>query len=934
MSPERLRQIEEIYQAAWDRDPTKRETFLTEACRNDADLFREVTSLLAQDCSGSPMEWPVEKIAAGLLGDLPKEQLPPGKQLGPYQIVSLLGEGGMGYVYRALDTRLGRTVAIKTVHEEFTDRFIREARAISALNHPSICALYDIGADFLVMELVEGETLASRMQKRRLPMEAVLQHGAGIAEALAAAHAKGITHRDLKPANIMVTSNGIKVLDFGLANFARGVDSGVECGTTMEGSAIFGTPAYMAPEQLEGKECDARTDIFALGMVLYEMAAGRKAFGGDSRAALTAEIMHGKPELSNLSPPQFAHVVERCLEREPANRWQSAHDLALELRWTQQKSLQPEPRSARRVGWQWAGALLGACLLLGGYALSRFYSHNDHSEALTVEFKVPPPDGATAFAMDVAVAVSQDGRQLALRGVGSDGKESLWVRSVDSSIARQLQNTAGAMGFFWSPDNRSIAFVSAGKLRKIDVRGGPAVDLYDFKALNVNSGGTWNRDGTILFGPAGFDPLYSIFPDGSHVEQITKVDSSRHEEHFGPQFLPDGRHFLFTVRSDNGYGIYVGSLDRSPIRQLIHGASTAFFTRPRGASQGYILFERNMVLMAQRFDESRQQVLGEPWAVSREPLAYWRAFSASQNGVLAYRPGSADCVLVWMDREGKPVQTLPAKGDYRQISLSPDQSMVAVARMENASSNISNIWLIELSRGTITRLTSLPTNDWFPVWAPDGRRIAFSSYRDGPANLYVRSANGAGVDEALLKSKAVKNASSWSPDGLFLAYWEVGSSRGIWILPEPDGRPFPFLRTPYTELQPEFSPDGRWIAYTSNESGRQEIYVRRFEAGPANGGATRISIEGGSHPKWRHDGKELFYLSPDRKLMSVEVATSTVFKSAPPTPLFQTRTRMADFLMGYAVAADGHRFLVNNAPEEVESGPITVIANWNPGVSR
>jgi Tol biopolymer transport system component len=508
---------------------------------------------------------------------------------------------------------------------------------------------------------------------------------------------------------------------------------------------------------------------------------------------------------------------------------------------------------------------------------------------------------------------------------------------MNSSIARQLPGTAGVTSFFWSPDNRSIAFVSARRLRKIDILGGPAVPLCDYPLAGIGSSGTWGHDGVILFDPSGRDGLHRVSQNGGAVERVTQVDSSRHEQHLGPQFLPDGRRFLFTIRSDRGaLGVYLGSLDRSEVRLLIQGASHGIYIRPRESSQSYILFERSMVLMAQRFDDARQQVVGEPLVVSKRQLAFWRAFSASQNGVIAYRAFSPDSVLTWTNREGKTIESLPVKGDYRQISLSPDQSMVALGKMETESSNLSYIWLMELPRGTLTRLTSVPPNDWTPVWSPDGRRIAYSSSRDGPANLYVRDANGAGDDEALVKSAAAKYPWSWSRDGRFLAYYaaDPNTKQDIWIFPMSGGEPFPFLQTQYDEFHPEFSPDGQWIAYTSNESGREEIYVRNFEGGPARGGARRISIDGGSHPKWRRDGKELFYLSPDRKLVSVEIGASPVLKAGPPRPLFQTRIQIASFLLGYAVATNGQRFLVNTPAEEAESGPITVIANWNPDAKR
>jgi serine/threonine protein kinase/Tol biopolymer transport system component len=939
MNSERLRQIEELYHSARERDPDEREVFLAEACRRDVDLLREVTALLAQDEAGGPMDQPVLQVAVSVLADVSGGAWATGQKVGPYEISILLGQGGMGEVYRARDTRLGRTVAIKIAHEEFSGRFQREARAIAALNHPNICTLYDVGPNYLVMEFVEGETLATHLKKRRLPAELVLRYGAQIADALSAAHSSGITHRDLKPANIMVTKSGIKVLDFGLAKFTHSRDPGaVFDEAASESQAVLGTPAYMAPEQLEGKECDARTDIFAIGLVLYEAAAGSRAFAGDSRAALIGDIMGREPAPLKGVPPQFAHLVERCLSKDPEKRWQSAHDLAAELRWIQGDAGRSSSGLARvgkpvLVAWLLAAICLVSLAVWIGLRIWRV-----HPDAATVEFSLLPPADSRSFAMDVAVAVSPDGSQLALRAVGPDGRESLWTRPIDSATARPLPGTAGAMGFFWSHDNRSIAFVAGGRLRWIDVRGGPALDVCDFPMNGVQASGTWGRDGSILFAPAGLQGLYRVSRIGAPAERVTTMSVSRHEEHLGPQYLPDDRRFLFTIRSDGGVmGIYLGSLDRRGTKLLIQGASNGYYTRPSGSSAGYILFERNMVLMAQRFDESREEVLGEPVAVSPSTMTYWRAFSASENGVVAYRAGNPDSVIVSMDRAGRQIQTLPVKGDYRQIALSPDESRLAVGKMEASASNVSHIWVMELSRGTITPLTSVPPNDWFPVWSPDGRQLAFTSYRDGPANLYVRDASGAGGDEALLKSELGKAASSWSPDGRYLAYWGAGADtrtkQDIWILPLAGRKPFAFLQTEHNELQAEFSPDG-WIAYTSDESGRQEVYVRRFEGAPAEAGAFRISTEGGSHPKWRADGKELFYLSPDRKLMSVAVTSSPVFKAALPRPLFQTRVVMADFLANYAVAANGQRFLVNSPSEEAELGPITVIANWNPGAKR
>jgi len=937
MNPERLQQIEHLYHAAREREASDREIFLAEACSNDQDLLREVTSLLAQDGSEDPLDQPVSMVAGSLFD---KPHLAPGTKLGPYQILGQLGKGGMGEVFEARDLRLGRTVAIKTVNEEFTGRFLREARAISALNHSHICALYDIGANYLVMELIEGETLANRLCKGRLPLELVLQFGAETADALAAAHAKGVIHRDLKPSNIMLTRSGIKVLDFGLAKFASGHDFGEAAGETATGSqVVIGTAAYMAPEQLAGKESDARVDIFALGLVLYEMATGSRAFEGDSRAALIAEIMRCRPALGELSPPRFAHVVERCLEKDPENRWQTARDVAVELRWAQEEPalLSSQRKSVYPTWCRWAGGLMAIGLLAGLVAWIRHYSQSTYPETSTVEFIVPAPADTLSFAMDVAVAVSPDGRYLGLRALGKDGKESLWVRPMDSSVPRQLPDTTGAVSFFWSPDSKSIAFLAGGKLRKVDISGGPSVALWDFPTAGVNSSGTWSPDGTILFAPAGHDGVYRIPQQGGEVERVSPADPSGHEDHLSPSFLPDGRRFLFTIRSGAGaLGVYLGSLDSRRAKLLVQGASNGIYSRPRGSAQSYILFQRNMVLMAQRFDEDRNEVFGEPIAVSNKQLTYWRAFSASENGVIAYRGGSPNSTLIWMDRAGKTIATLPVKDDYRQIALSPDESMLAMGMMQSDSPTVSSIWLTELPRGTVTRLTSSLPNDWFPVWSPDGRRVVFSSARDGPYNLYVRAANGAGADEVLLKSETSKWPTSWSRDGRFLAYHasDPRTKADIWMLPLNGGKPFPFLQTQFNEMQAEFSPAGHWIAYTSDESGNQEIYVRNFDEGPGRGGAKRISIEGGSHPKWRSDGRELFYLSPDRKLMSVEIGAPPVLTAGTPRLLFQTRIRILNFLAGYAVAAMGQRFLVNTPAEEAESGPITVIANWDPGAKK
>ena len=878
-----------------------------------------------------------------------------GSRLGPYEILAAVGAGGMGEVYKARDTRLERVVAIKVLPAhtaqlpEVRQRFEREARSVSALNHSGICTLHDIGregeTDYLVMEFLQGETLAERLKKGPLALTEMLRVAAQVAEALDSAHRAGIIHRDLKPANIMLTRDGAKVMDFGLAKMTQRTSGAMESDSaadtltaplTMEG-AILGTLPYMAPEQLEGAECDARADIFALGLVMHEMLAGKRAFAGESRATLIAEVMRGKPAPPAGAPPALAHLIERCLEKDPEKRWQSARDLAIELGWLQQQEERPHASApAAGAGRRERAVWMGACVVLAGLvALSRFYSRSGRGEEFPVEFQVAAPADAAYFASGMACVVSPDGRQLALRATGRDGKDYLWVRAMDSSTARLLPDTAGATGgFFWSPDNRYLAFLSAGKLRKIDIHGGPALELADFPAAAAGATGTWGEDGTILFAPGGNECIYRLSSQGGGAARATQLDVSRGEQHGNPRFLPDGRNFLFVKTSNRErHAIYLGSLDGSGAKLLIADADQGAYTRPRGTSQGYILFLRNLSLLAQRFDEDRQQVDGDPVVIAGRALPYNR-FSVSANGVVAYRSGSIMSSLIWMDRDGKALATLPEKGDYRQIALSPDESLFAVSRVDGGAS--SNIWLVELPRGTMTRLTSDSTYNWFPVWSPDGRRIIFASERDAPGsrwNLYIRPADGAGADEVLLKSPIGKLATSWSGDGRFVAYWAADpKTRGdLWILPMSGGNPFPFLQTQYGELQPEFSPDGGWIAYTSDESGTQEVYVRKFEKGPASGGAKRISTSGGSHPKWRRDGKELFYLSRDLKLMSVEVEISATLKAGTPRPLFQTHTRLADVYVPYAVASKGQRFLVNTAPEAGASDPVTVLTDWNPG---
>ena len=697
--------------------------------------------------------------------------------------------------------------------------------------------------------------------------------------------------------------------------------------TRFSGQSIVGTPAYMAPEQLEGKPCDARTDIFSLGLLLHEMATGNKAFAGDSRAALIAAIMQSEPRTDGIPSPELAHIIEHCLAKDPDSRWQTARDVAIELRWiaqTQDKAKPARTGPSHRTAWILAAVL--AVTLVAAAGLE--YLRGANPQPATVEFSVFPPPGARGFGVDFCVAIAPDGRQLAFRVTGADGKNSLWVRSLDSASMRPLAGTAGATGFFWSPDSQSIAFFS-GKLWKIDLRGGPAVELTPSPVKGgLNSTGTWSRDSGILFsdGRPGAS-LYRILRLGAPVEQVTRVDPSIREEHRGPEFLPDGRHFLYSRRSSRNptWDTYLGELGHEGAKLLLPGASHARYVLPPGASHPYLLFERNQVLMAQAFDERAGKTTGDPRTVAPQPLTYWRAFSASPNGVVAYRAGSPDSVLLWVNREGKTLETLPVRGDYRNVALSPDESMAAIDGINPDAPQFSLISLVDLSRGTITRLTTRASHDWHPIWSPDGRRIAYSSLVE--PDLYVRDANGLGPEKVVLRSSAVVVPAAWSPDGKFLAY----ESAGIWMLPAAGGKPFAFLDG---AGKSQFSPDGRWIAYSTGESGRFEIYLRKFDGGPADGEAKRISIDGGVMPKWRRDGKELFFLSPERMMMSVELSTSTVVHAGVPRALFEFRSVSFGGGVSYAVSKDGRRFLLVKELDDAQSGPVTLIANWNPGAQR
>jgi Tol biopolymer transport system component len=884
-----------------------------------------------------------------------------GSRLGPYEILAPLGAGGMGEVYKARDTRLERTVAVKVLPShmsaspEVRQRFEREAKTISQLSHPHICALYDVGregeTEYLVMELLEGETLSDRLGKGALPLEQTLRYGTEIADAMDKAHRQGIVHRDLKPGNVMLTKSGVKLLDFGLAKAMAPVaprgsltSLPTQQGLTQEGT-ILGTFQYMAPEQLEGKDADGRTDIFAFGATLYEMATGRKAFSGASQASLISAIMQSDPptisSVQPMSPPALDRVVKKCLAKDPEDRWQNAADLGSELKWIGETGSQAgasapvlaRRRNRERLAW----GLAAIALLLAAAAALR-YGHKSAAFAIPMRSSIILTDKSALR----AVALSPDGTRLAFVARDSSGKNLLWIRPLDSLVAQALSGTENPSFPFWSPDGRSIGFFADGKLKKIDASGGPPQTLCD---APVARGGSWSTEGVILFSPVVDGPLYRVSASGGLSTAVTRLDASRGESsHRWPFFLPDGRHFLYLVvnfgssRGDpEKMGIYVRSLDSKEEKFVVAAKSTLAYAPP-----GYLLFRRERNLVAQAFDAKSFRIAGEPFPVAENiqyfPQTSSALFSASENGLLVWGPESASVLsrLVWLDRSGREIGSLGTEGDLANPRISPDGARVALDITDHQTGNV-DVWIYQSTGGVATRLTSDPSLDAGPIWSPDGERIAFMSLRHSHPDLYQKSSSGAGSEESIIQSERTKYPTDWSPDGKFILFRAVDATTNLELWTVPVGsspKPIPFLKTTFGVSQGQFSSDGRWVAYSSNESGKWEIAVAPF---PGPGGNWKVSPAGGSEPRWRRDGKELYYLAPDGKLMAVEVKAGATFEAGVAKPLFQIRRRepiSASDLFSYDVSADGQRFLVNTDTSDVTSAPLTAIVNWTAGLKK
>jgi eukaryotic-like serine/threonine-protein kinase len=873
----------------------------------------------------------------------------------------------MGEVYRARDTRLERTVAIKVLPSNLTSsaevrqRFEREARTISQLSHPHICALYDVGnqdgVEYLVMEYLEGETVADRLVRGPLPLKQTLRCGTEIADALDKAHRQGIVHRDLKPGNVMLTKSGVKLLDFGLAKLRRTESEAeallvsalptVRTPLTQEG-AILGTLQYMAPEQLEGKEADERTDIFAFGAVLYEMATGRRAFSGASQASLIGAILHTEPPpvsaVQPSSPSALDRIVRTCLAKDPDDRWRSAGDVGRQLRWIAESSspavearVAPRGRGAR-AGWLVAGALALVAAGLAALLLKR-----GEPAAPAIHASILPPDGTELVNTEIfagPVEISPDGSRLVFTAHKGEEPNLLWVRALnESGPTRPLAGTDGAERPFWSPDGRFIGFFAKRFLRKIDANGGP---VFKLAPVTEGRGGSWNRDGVILFTPSARGPIYRVSADGGTAAQET-VLGPKDITHRYAYFLPDGRHFLYLARRSpigSGSGaesaIVVGSLGSKESKSLVSVSSNAVY------ASGQLLYVREQALVAQAFDLDRLAVRGEPVTIAPGVLTDERfargVFSASGNGVLVYQTGKGHTLsaLRWFDRTGTVLGTVgePAQFfDGGAPNISPDGKHATTALVD-VRTGAADVWLVDLSSGTRSRFTSGPGDKYFSAWSPDGRQIAHNmrNPEGGGYDIFLKSTGGSGAEEKLLADVSEWEVpTGFSPDGRFLLVQKRKEDRDdLFVLPlEGDRKLRPIVTTPALETMGQFSPNGRYIAYVSDESGREEIYVTPF---PGPGRTWQVSQNGGTEPRWRRDGKELFFFAPDNRLIAAQVKTDgDSFEVGEFQPLFRARLMGVGFR--YDVSKDGQRFLVNSGiPDEIS--PITLLTNWTAELAR
>jgi Tol biopolymer transport system component len=874
-----------------------------------------------------------------------------GQQLESYQITSLLGKGGMGEVYGARDLKLKRDVAIKILPEAFSrdpdrvSRFQREAEALAALNHQNIAAIHDVqqsgGTRFLILELVDGNTLADVLRTRgALPLDEAFNIACQICEALEAAHDKGIVHRDLKPANVKVLPDGkVKVLDFGLAKALEppagsGLAGGFSNSPTFSlagtnQGVVLGTAAYMSPEQAKGGAVDRRSDVFAFGCVFYEMVAGRPAFDGEDVPEILGAVLKSEPDWSRLPAgmkPSIQRMLRRTLRKDVRQRLGDIRDARIEI---EEAQADPDAHavSAARPQLAWIVALAVVTALTAALAIPavRHLTETPVPE-MRLEITTPSTTAPLVFAL------SPDGRYIVFVASG-DGPRRLWLRALDKVEAQPMPGTDGADLPFWSADSRSVGFFAASRLYRIDIGGGPPQMLATAAA---GRGGSWNAEGTILFSPNSNSPLLSIKSSGGEPTEVTQLNLPRVTGHRFPQFLPDGRHFLFfaPTGSPEATGIYLGSLDGGAPKRLTGADSGGQYLEP-----DRIAFVRQGALVARQLDIERGELSGEPVVladpVGYDPSLFLYGFSVSATGHVAYRSGGAGHVqLSWFDRTGKVLGMAgePDTNGLQFPELSPDGRRVAVHRTVQ---NNQDVFLMDLLRGGFTRFTFDAFNDVLPLWSPDGTRIVFNSNRKGVYDIYAKSATGTGAEELLVESPYTKIAQDWSEDGRFLLFYEVLPKTGRDIsaleITAKERKRIVVADTPFEESLAQFSPDGHWVAYHTNESNRYEIVVQPF---PEATGKWQVSTNGGVAPRWRADGRELYFISPDGKLMAAPVTTrGSAFEAETPVALFQTRIvgggSQVTNKPNYVISRDG-RFLIDQPLEEATIVPITLILNWNP----
>jgi serine/threonine protein kinase/dipeptidyl aminopeptidase/acylaminoacyl peptidase len=921
---ERLHQIEEIFQEALQHDPAERDTFVREACRGDAELQREVASLLANHHSATGFA-PWAAAAAAQLIDAPSS-LQPGQSLGPYRIESFLAAGGMGEVYRATDTRLNRQVAIKVSAARFSERFEREARLIASLNHPNICQLYDVGPNYLVMEFVEGTPL-----KGPLGVKKAVEYSGQILEALDAAHRKGITHRDLKPANILVIKQGIKLLDFGLAKQSAPVSETEATRALTQQGQIAGTLQYMSPEQLQGKEADARSDLFSFGCVLYEMLTGKRAFEGQSAASVIAAILEREPAPLDLSPP-LERVIRTCLAKDPDHRFQNALDLKRDLSWAVE-----EPIAAKtdRRTWITAAAAL-ALTAVGGWRLSHF--HQPPTDDRVLRLQIDPPLGGHFVLSRTTVgdlAISPDGK-MAVYTASVNRKIGLWVRPLNGGAATLLPGTENAQQPFWSPDSKSIAFVIPGAgLRRLVPGGGMPSTICGF--ITAMRAGAWGSDGDILFTAmmSGSYGVYRVPASGGTPSLVAAPDRSRGELAYRwPQVLPDGR-FLYVAEGSKPEtsGVYAASLTRPAERVKVLTTTTRALYASTVDGAGYLLWTRARALAAQEFNPHKLQLAGEPRVIAEAPNGVTEEempFAVSDNGLLLHGAFGEGNQLAWFDRTGKLLGEVGEPMDILGFRLSPDERQIAV---ERGGTEHDDIWLLDAERGISSRLTADHAYTTHPIWSPDGRTILF--YHLGSPELLRKAVNGVGEEQIVAERLHGGSVTDWSGDGRWVLTVERNSETegyGIWKWPvTPEGKmreggaATPYLRTRFNHAQGYFSPEPspRWVAYVSDESGRREVYIDAF---PEPRGKKRISTAGGDTPQWGASSRELFYISPENKLMAVGLKFADTVEPSPPRELFALPLRIPAG-PPYEPSRDGRRFLMVTNPEAARQ-PLTVIVNW------